>query len=217
MIRVVQWTLGATPTTTSVNTVLQRLRPDVLLLGDLPRGLRRLLAGTGLSVASRHGRGRAGSAVCVSERARLRTAASLPLEGMGTDRVASHAIVGVGGHVLSVLAFRLGPHPEGRLKDADRISAFLDQVPHPAVIGGDLGEGPGGPVSQRLLGPRLDAWTVAGIGTGLTYPTPEPIARHDVVLADAGLLVSSAHVESGSPVDVAAKHRPVVVDLEEDA
>lgn len=221
MIRVVTWSFGASPTPGSVATVLQRLRPDLLLLPDAPSrlALRRCLAGTGLSPLSRQGRGRAGSAICASDQVRMRTEAKLELPGPsdGAERVGSHAIVTMGARTLSVMAFRLGTDPEARLTDAEIAADFLDSIDHPDVVGADLAEGPGGPVSDALLGDRIDAWTVAGVGTGHTYPTPEPIARHDVVLVDAGLPVHAAHVESGAPVDVAARHRPVVVELDGDS
>ena len=220
MIRVVSWSLGASPTPKSVATVLERLQPDLLLLPDQPSRLqlRRCLSGTGLQPISRQGRGRAGSAVCASDEVRLVTAAELTLPGPaeGAQRVASHAIVSVGGRTLSVMAFRLGTDPEARLADAELAAAFLDRIEHPDVVGADLAEGPGGPVADALLGDRIDAWSVAGVGTGHTYPTPTPVARHDVVLVDAGLPVLSAQVETGPPVDVAARHRPVLVELEED-
>ncbi len=219
MIRVVSWTLGASPTPASVQTVLARHRPDLVLLPDQPSrlALRRCLAGTDLQPLSRQGRGRAGSAVCGDSGVRLITAAELTLPGPadGAERVASHAIVSVRGRTLSVMAFRLGTDPEARLADAQLAASFLDRVDHPAVVGADLAEGPGGPVTAALLGDRIDAWTVAGVGTGFTYPTPEPIARHDVVLVDAGLPIASATVDTASPVDVAARHRPVVVEIEE--
>lgn len=221
MIRVVTWTFGASPTPASVASVLARLRPDLLLLPDVPSrlSLRRCLSGTDLQAISRQGRGRAASAVCGGEGVRLRTAAELTLPGPaeGAERVASHAIVTVGGRTLSVMAFRLGTDPEARLADAELAAGFLDRVEHPDVVGADLAEGPGGPVADALLGDRIDAWTVAGVGTGYTYPTPDPIARHDMVLVDVGLPVAAAHVEVGAPVDVAARHRPVVIDLEEDS
>lgn len=220
MIRVVTWTFGASPTPASVATVVARLQPDLLLLPDVPGrlALRRCLSGTDLQAISRQGRGRAASAVCGGDGVRLRTAAELTLPGPadGAERVASHAIVTVGGRTLSVMTFRLGTDPEARLSDAELAAAFLDRIDHPDVVGADLAEGPGGPVAAALLGDRIDAWTVAGVGTGYTYPTPDPIARHDMVLVDVGLPVAAAHVESGSPVDVAARHRPVVIDIEED-
>lgn len=220
MIRVVTWSLGASPTPASVSAVLGRLQPDLLLLPEAPGrlALRRCLSSTDLKPISRQGRGRAGSAVCAGGRVQLRTAAELVLPGPaeGAERVASHAIVVVAGRTLSVLAFRLGTDPDARLADARRAADFLDRIEHAEIAGADLAEGPGGPVGEALLGNRIDAWTVAGSGTGDTYPTPEPIARHDVVLVDASLPVLAAHVESGAPVDVAARHRPVVVDLEED-
>jgi endonuclease/exonuclease/phosphatase family metal-dependent hydrolase len=219
VIRIVTWTLGQSPKPSSVATVLARLRPDVLLLPDAPSRLklRRCLSGTDLAVLSRQGRGRAASAVCGSHRVTLRTAAELTLSGTdsGADRVASHAIVTADGRTLSLLACRFGTDPEGRIEDAHAVATFLDRIEHPDVVGADLAEGPGGPVSEALLGGRIDAWTVGGVGTGMTYPAPDPIARHDVVLVDAGLPVARADVESGAPADVAGRHRPVVVDLEE--
>lgn len=221
MIRVVTWTFGASPTPASVATVLARLEPDLLLLPDAPSrlALRRCLAGTDLRPASRQGRGRAGSAVCAGPRVQLRTAAELvlPGPGEGAERVASHAIISVGGRTLSVMAFRLGAEPDARESDARLAADFLDRVDHPDVVGADLAEGPGGPSGQALLGDRIDAWTVAGVGTGYTYPTPDPIARHDVVLVDAGLPIAAARVEGGAPVDVAGRHRPVAVDIEDDS
>lgn len=220
MIRVVTWTLGASPTPASVSTVLARLQPDLLLLPDQPSRLqlRRCLSGTGLQPISRQGRGRAGSVICAGDDVRLVTGAELTLPGPteGAERVASHAIVSVGGRTLSVMTFRLGTDPEARLTDAELAASFLDRVEHPDVVGADLAEGPTGPVASALLGDRIDAWTVAGVGTGYTYPTPDPVARHDVVLVDASLPVAGAHVEAGAPVDVAGRHRPVLVELEED-
>lgn len=219
MIRVVSWTLGASPTPASVRTVLARQRPDLLLLPDQPSrlALRRCLSGTDLRPLSRQGRGRTGSVVCGAAGVRLVTAAELLLPGpaAGAERVASHAIVSVRGRTLSVMAFRLGTDPDARLTDARLVASFVDRIEHPAVIGADLAEGPGGPVTTALRGDSIDAWTVAGVGTGFTYPTPDPIARHDVVLVDAGLPVSSATVDTAAPVDAAGRHRPVVVEIEE--
>lgn len=218
MIRVATWTLGASPDVRAAAEVLGGLRPDLVLLGDQPAGvaaMRRLLSGTRLRVASRAGKGRSGSAVLVGEDVRVLSEASLRLEGAGTTREAAHAIVGVGGRTLSTLAFRLGADPEGRLADAREIAAFLDRIGQVDVIGGDLGEGAGGPCSEPLLHDRVDAWSVAGVGSGDTYPTPEPTARHDVVVVDAGIAMGSARVPAAPPIDTAARHRPVVVELEE--
>lgn len=218
MIRVVTWTLGGSPTTAAVRAVLRRLQPDLLLLPDQPSRfqLRRCLAGTDLRPLSRQGRGRAGSVVCGSGDVRLVTAAELVLPGPaeGAERVASHAILSVTGRTLSVMAFRLGTDPDARLADAELAAAFLDRIEHPAVVGADLAEGPGGPVATTLLEGRVDAWTVAGVGTGLTYPTPNPVARHDVVLVDAGLTVATATVVADPPADEGGRHRPVVVEIE---
>ena len=219
MIRVVSWTLGGSPSASSVQSVLARLAPDLLLLPDQPSWwtLRRCLAGTRLRPLSRQGRGRAGSVVCGTDDVRLVTAAELTLPGPaeGAERVASHAIVSIAGQTLSVMAFRLGTDPDARRSDAELAAAFLDRIDHPSVVGVDLAEGASGPAGAALLGDRVDAWTVAGVGTGFTYPTPEPVARHDVVLVDAGLPVVSAQVATTSPVDAAARHRPVVVELDE--
>ena len=219
MIRVVTWTLGVSPDARQVAAVLGRLRPDLLLLPDQPSWfrLRRCLSTTELRALSRQGRGRSGSVVCGAHDVRLLTAAELPLPGAaeGAGRVASHAIVSVRGRTLSALALRLGAAPEGRREDAVLAADFLARVDHPAVVGADLAEGPGGPAAAALLDGLIDAWTVAGVGTGLTYPAPEPIARHDVVFVDAGLPIGAAAVDEEPPVDVAARHLPVVVDIEE--
>lgn len=218
MTRAMTWTLGPDPDVRAVAGVLARVAPDLVLLADLPTGvgaMRRLTSGTDLQVASRAGKGRSGSAVLIGPDVRVRSEATLELAGAGTPRSAAHAIVGAGGRTLSVLAFRLGADPEGRLSDAATIQAFLDRVDQVDVLGGDLGEGATGPAAQLLLHDRVDVWTVAGNGPGDTYPTPEPTARHDVLIVDAGIAMGRARVVADAPVDRAARHRPVVVDLED--
>jgi len=216
--RAMTWTLGPAPDVRAVAGVLARLQPDLVLLADLPTGLgamRRLTSGTDLRIASRAGKGRAGSAVLVGPDVRVRSEATLELAGAGTPRSAAHAIVGAGGRTLSVLAFRLGADPEGRLSDAATIQTFLERVDQVDVLGGDLGEGASGPAAKLLLHDRVDVWTVGGNGPGDTYPTPEPTARHDVLIVDAGIAVGRAHVLDDSDADRAARHRPVVADLED--
>lgn len=218
MIRIAIWTLGADPDARAVGRAVAAMRLDVLLLADLPGGrggVRRIASIGGLQVASRAGRGRAGSAVLVGPDARALSASSTTLGAPDRPREAAHAIVGVGGHTLQVVAFRLGVEPTMRSADAAAVAALVDTVDRPAMLGGDLGEGVGGPASATLLAGRVDAWATVGQGPGLTYPAIDPTARHDVLIVDQGLVPVTAQVPGHDLVGAAATHLPVLVEFED--
>lgn len=217
MIRIVAYNVNGAVDPGAVTEVLSALRPDVACVLELPGRLttRRICARSGLQIVVRAGRRRVRTGILTGERVRVLTTSRVPLPGVAgsPDRVAVHAIVGVGSLRLSVVAAQLGLRPETRGTHAVALERFLDSVDVPAVLAGDLGEPPGGPTAVRFAGAMKDAFAVAGQGPGETYPTPDPTARHDFVFVSPQLTVERCWVAAGPPVDAASHHRPVVVEI----
>lgn len=215
MIRVATYNVSGSADRDAVASVLRGLGADVVGLTESPGrlGLAGLARRAGLSVAARAGRGTTRVAVLVGERARVLSTQRHRLQAPGgaPDRAAVHAIVGVGGMRLSVLVTQLGLRPEVRLDHVHQLEAILANVEAAPVLLGDLNEAPGGAAVERLDEVLVDAWTVAGDGSGLTYPTPDPAVRQDYVWCGAELTVVEARVVADPPADVASHHRPVVV------
>lgn len=217
MIRLVLYNVNGAVDAGAVTTVLDGLRPDIACLVETPGrlALRRIAAAAGLQAATRAGRRRLGTAILTGERARVLSTGhvALPAIGGSPDRVAAQAIVGVGSLRFSVIAVQLGLRPDTRLAHGIELARFVGSVDVPTVLGGDLGEPPGGATVQRLTGTLRDAFAEAGRGRGETYPTPHPSTRHDFVLVSPELEVERCWVPDQPPVDVASHHRPLVVEL----
>lgn len=217
MIRLVAYNVTGAVDAAAVTAVLTSLRPDIVCVVETPGrlGLRRLAASCDLTVASRAGRRRLGTAVLVGARVRVLSsgAVELPRVEGSPARSAAQAILGTGALRLSVVATLLGLQPATRLVHGAELERSVASVDVPSVIAGDLGEPPGGATVQRLGGTFRDAFAVAGRGSGETYPTPHPTARHDFVLTTPELVVERCWVPDEPPVDVASHHRPVVAEL----
>lgn len=217
MIRLVAYNVTGAVDAAAVTAVMGSLRPDIVCVAETPGrlALRRLAAACDLTVASRAGRRRLGTAILVGERVRVLSNGVVALPGVegSPARGAAQAILGAGALRLSVVAALLGLQPATRLVHGAELERYVASVDVPSVIAGDLGEPPGGPTVQRLAGSFRDAFAVAGRGSGETYPTPHPTARHDFVLTSPELVVERCWVPDEAPVDVASHHRPVVAEL----
>ncbi|MBW3659309.1 MAG: hypothetical protein KY457_11770 [Actinobacteria bacterium] len=217
MIRIVTYNVNGALDTGAVATVLATLQPDIVCLLEAPSRfpLRRVAKGAGLTVVERAGRRRLSTAILVGEETRVLSHDHFELSappGVPARHLA-HAIVGVGGHRLSVAATQFGMRPELREENVVEVERILDAVDLPTVLGVDLNESPGGAVAGRLAARLQDAFAVAGTGRGETYPTPDPSTRQDFCFVDPSLAIEQTHVPTEPPVDVASHHRPVVVDL----
>lgn len=217
MIRVVTYNVNGALDNGAVSTVLAALQPDIVCLLEAPSRfpLRRIARGAGLTVVERAGRRRLSTAILVSDETRVLSHDGFVLSappGVPARHLA-HAIVGIGGHRLSVAATQFGMRPEMREENVVEVERILDAVDLPTVLGVDLNESPGGVVARRLAATMQDAFAVAGTGRGETYPTPDPSARHDFCFVDRSLAIEQAHVPTDPPIDVASHHRPLVVDL----
>lgn len=217
MIRVVVYNVSGALDAGAVGSVLADLRPDLACLVEAPSraGLRRVSRTAALSPVVRAGRRRVSVAILAGERVRVLSQSRHELTSPpgAPARHAAHAIVGVGGLRLSVVAAQLGMRPEVREENRRQLEELLAGVDAPNVLGVDLNESPKGAVAARLGRHLQDAFAVAGEGRGETYPTPDPSTRQDFCYLDTSLTVRRAHVPSHPPIDVASHHRPLVVEL----
>jgi endonuclease/exonuclease/phosphatase family metal-dependent hydrolase len=103
-----------------------------------------------------------------------------------------------------------------RLRHVDElhaaVTAFAGGIP--AVIAGDMNDGPGSPTWTALSATRTDAFAAAGHGDGFTFSAANALRRIDGVFADAQLSVTAATVLSSADVSVASDHRPLLIELE---
>lgn len=118
---------------------------------------------------------------------------------------------GPDGPRLSVCATHLGLHPLERLHAARELLAL--ELPHPAIVGGDLNELPDGRAVAELSRRLVDAWTVAGDGPGQTFPAGAPTARIDYLFVSPGIRVERALVPELPEARGASDHLPLLAEL----
>jgi endonuclease/exonuclease/phosphatase family metal-dependent hydrolase len=216
-MRVVAYNVSGGLDPVAAGGVLAALEPQVACLVEVPgKGrLRRLARAADLVVAARAGRRGTGTAILIHPDVRTLSTGHVPLSTPPDvpRREAVHAILGVGGQRLSVTSVQLGLRPEVRQANLAELTAFLETIDVPSVVGCDLNESVRGPVASSLAADYQDAFAAAGRGRGETYPTPDPATRQDFVFVDRRLPVDACFVPSDDTTDVASHHRPVVVDL----
>lgn len=219
MIRILAYNLSGGLDLGAVGQVLEGIQPDVVCGLEVPGrfALRRLARRTGLEVAVRAGRRRLSVAILTGERARVLSAVDHQLTRIPgiLPRSAAQAIVAVGGLRLAAFAVQLGLRPEVRERHCQDLEELFRKVSAPIVLGADLNESPNGSVAARFAATLQDAFAVAGVGLGVTYPNPEPLSRKDYIFIDRSLVVLRAWVPEGVPVGIASHHRPVVAEVAE--
>jgi endonuclease/exonuclease/phosphatase family metal-dependent hydrolase len=218
LVRVVAYNVSGGVDVGAAGAVLAAAEPDVVCLLEAPTGGRtvKLARAAGLEVAARAGRRGGGTAVLVQpDRVTVRATSTLTLTTPRDVRTreATHVIATAGGLRLSVTAVQLGLRPEVRRTNLGELTAYLDSIDLPTVVGADLNESTRGPVATALAARYQDAFAVAGSGPGETYPTVDPSTRQDFVLVDRSLTVRSARVLTAPPADVASHHRAVLAEL----
>lgn len=114
------------------------------------------------------------------------------------------------GAPVDVYNTHLGLKGEERLAQAE---ALLELIPadKPAVLAGDMNEGPGAPGMKLLLERFSDALAGAGAGDNNAHPAEK---RIDHVLMTKGLKACGARVVDTEVSRVASDHPPCVVVLE---
>ncbi len=141
------------------------------------------------------------------------------LSTQGTDPVPEPApgfpevVVNAGGALVHVYATHLDyrADPSVRAMQVEDTLAILDDDGQGAqqVLVGDFNAPPDAPELGPLWGELVDSWAVAGSGSGLTYPTADPVKRIDYVTHSPNIQTLDADVVATQASD----HLPVVADL----
>lgn len=217
-MRVVTYNVSGGLDPAAAGHVLAELEPQVVCLLEIPGGgrLRSLARRAGLEVVERAGKRGTGAAVLVHPDVRVRASSRVALTTPKDvpAREAAHAIVSLDGLGLSITAVQLGLRPDVRRTNLDELVTFLRSIDLPSVLGCDLNESVRSPVASALASIYQDAYALAGLASGATYPTSDPSSRQDFVFVDPDLRVTASFVASGGAVDVASHHLPVVADIE---
>jgi len=112
------------------------------------------------------------------------------------------------GRPLRVLATHLGLRRAERIRQVERVDAWLDDDDAPIVLLGDFNEwrlhGCLAPIERRL----------ARVPAPPTFPSPAPIARLDRMFASSGLRVSHVHAHRSRSASIASDHLPLVATIE---
>ena len=107
---------------------------------------------------------------------------------------------------------RYGASAAVRAEQAESIRRYIEESPHPVIVGGDFNDVPSSYTYQRIRTDRLrDAWAEGGFGIGTTFTGPLPFLRIDFLLVDKSLSVHRVRrVETGF-----SDHRGVEVVVSE--
>jgi endonuclease/exonuclease/phosphatase family metal-dependent hydrolase len=193
-------------------------RPDVAFVNEIGRGpaLGRFASTLGMEAASgvRLFRSVPNAVLCRSPwRVVDKRVIAFSRTGKLIPRGAVLVHLGRAGARLWAAAVHLGLSNRERVRHAEELTDVLAGLSGPAVVGGDLNEGPDEPAA-RWIGERLwDAFAEGGAGEGLTFPSSEPTARIDYLFVGEGIGVERVWVGEGERVRAAADHRPVFADV----
>lgn len=203
--------------------VVRAIDPDVLLVQEIPRGLRSTASINAFAAqAGLHWPGRtrriSGTSLLVGRRTQVqfRRDRGLPVEFLGNPRTYSWARVQVaGGKPFAAVSIHLPLRANQRRQHVGQLLSELTVHPHlsdvPWVVGGDLNEGQGDPAWQILAG-QVPLASTAGLRT---FPAIRPKAAIDAVFASSTVRAKPGNEVDLDPADLTAAtdHRPVWVDL----
>jgi endonuclease/exonuclease/phosphatase family metal-dependent hydrolase len=196
--------------------VVRAIQPDVLCLQEVPRRLTTeftlpaFARACGLYWAGGR-RGTGGTAILTSLRVHTHRSLTAPLPVHFPDRTRGYAA-----QLVSLPGCRplwvASVHLSLRAREREvHMAEILGSLPSPAVIAGDLNEGPTGSAWGRLAATHRKV-----SGDHPTYPAPHPTAVLDVIFASPDLValpvVGEVH-PLHEDVVAASDHRPCWVDL----
>lgn len=208
-----------------VGAEIRAAHPDVVLLQEVDRGMRRtrdidmpavLGRATGLHAyfggnVDHHGDGVYGTAVLTRFPAVSTANAHLPNHPGMEQRGLLRVTVLVEGQQLTVYDTHLQQTSGAmRLTQMEAIRTIVSRTAGAVVLGGDLNANPSSPVLGVARTFLDDAWAEVGEGDGYTADERHPGHRIDYVLHNAWLTATSAQVRRSRASD----HRSVVVDLD---
>lgn len=96
-----------------------------------------------------------------------------------------------------------------RAEEVEALATSIDAEELPVIVVGDFNDTANTWTFNRLLGDRIDAFKIAGAGSGHTYRSDKPFVRIDFALVDEAWVVVDAEVPDVRFSD----HRPLVVRL----
>jgi endonuclease/exonuclease/phosphatase family metal-dependent hydrolase len=204
-----------------IASLVRDVAPDVLLVQEAPRFLRwrskraALARRCGLVVATTDRLG----GLCIMTSLGVDVGSTsfsiLPKHPKQHQRAVVAAVVEHAGASWRVASTHLSTDDQERIRHLGALTAVLadQRQPAPLVLGGDINEGPTGPVFSALAARWQDCFAVAGTGTGLTSTAAVPIRRLDAIFADPALSVVSCEAVDAPGVEWASDHRPVVAEL----
>lgn len=122
-----------------------------------------------------------------------------------------HARIDVRGTVLDVYCTHLEAYSQ--LDRSEQASQVVDLIGDhdPAVLVGDMNATPDAPEIKTLSTAFTDAWTAAGQGSALTYPSEGPTKRIDMIYSTDGIRPAQTRVWRNDPT--ASDHLPVISRL----
>jgi endonuclease/exonuclease/phosphatase family metal-dependent hydrolase len=201
------------------------MRPDVLLVNESPkrpllwkRQCRRLADRWHLRCVA-GGRPAGSNLIAVGPRVVVKAAGAERLRQplFQPRRGIAWAQLRVDGRLMGVVSCHLSLDRDRRLREVDRILEIAGLLRGPVVLGGDLNEGPGGPVWRRLARAGFVDGPGADTDDWLTFPSDDPRTRIDALLVRGTTARFEFH---GGPPRVseaelaaASDHRPVVADI----
>lgn len=136
----------------------------------------------------------------------VKNAAPAPAPGFADVQIS------INGTMLRVLNVQLDYRPDPVVRNAqvrDIFAVVGGSTPAATILTGDFNAKPDAPEMTPLNQVWTDAWQVAGIGDGCSYPADTPVKRIDRILLSPDLAVDNITV----PDTRASDHRPVVADL----
>jgi endonuclease/exonuclease/phosphatase family metal-dependent hydrolase len=123
------------------------------------------------------------------------------------------AALRIGGVALDVATVHLSLDAAERGRHLSEIWAALPPDHASLVVGGDVNEGPDGPVWRDLSAQLRDAWATAGYGAGHTYSARSPHKRIDGVFVGAAFDIVECRSVDVPGVEKASDHLPVLAVL----
>jgi endonuclease/exonuclease/phosphatase family metal-dependent hydrolase len=200
----------------AASRVVRAVQPDVLCLQEVPRRLTTEFSLPALARATgllwNGGRlGTGGTAVLTGLRVHVHATSGGRLPVRFPDRTRGYAAVLVslpGSVPVAVASLHLSLSATERQRHVRQV---LEAVPDPAVIAGDLNEGPGGEV-HRLLATRLRLVS----DERPTFPAGRPTSALDVIFASPEVAVASRQGQAHplhEDLVAGSDHRPAWVDL----
>lgn len=204
----------------AVSAVMRACAPDVVCVQEAPRFLRwrskraAIARKAGLVVATADRP--AGLMILVSMRTKVVSASFRLLSKSESlhQRAVCSAALRIGDVALDVATLHLSLDPAERGRHLAEIWAALPSGHGSLVVGGDVNEGPHGPVWRELSARLTDAWASRGSGDGNTYSAQSPHKRIDgVFVGPAFEIVECRAVDDVPGVEKASDHLPVLAVL----